>query len=151
VHRTVLASLLAAALHASAPAGASRASNWATRGQRVVCGVAADVPGTAIDPGTLAPLEGRWPGVQCTASGIPRPREGVGDPFVQLGQGRSGRARLVAESQDDLVSSAPFVELAAGTKWKRYGIVCELHVSSVRCTNSAGRGFTISPRHVRIY
>jgi len=43
---------------------------------------------------------GYWPEVQCSAPGIPRPRQGIGDPFVQLGQGQARRARLVDESQE---------------------------------------------------
>jgi hypothetical protein len=145
-------SALALALAPARAAGAvAHMPNWATRGQSVVCGVAAQVPGTAVDPGTMAPENGRWPGVQCTAPGIPRPRQGVGDPFVQLGQGRSGRARLRDESQDELISASPFVELAAGATWRRYGIACTVGSASVRCVNSAGSGFSIALGHVRVF
>ena len=60
-------------------------------------------PGVEVDPGTGAQLSGNYPGLQCSAEGIPKPKHGFGDPFVQLGQGRAGRARLVGESQDDLI------------------------------------------------
>jgi hypothetical protein len=147
----IFALLLAVAYPSIARAVASHVANWGTRGQKVVCGVTAAVPGTAFDPGTQAPLNGNWPGLQCMAAGIPRPRQGVGDPAVQLGQGRVGRARLVDVSQDELVSSGPYVELAPATTWKRDGITCAVHTASVRCTNSVGHGFTISPGHVHLF
>jgi len=134
-----------------AAANASHVDNWATHGEKVVCGIAEKVWGTRVDPGTMAPLNGYWPGLQCAAAGIPRPRQGVGDPFVQLGQGQAGRARLVDESQDDLVSSGRYVELAPGSSWSRDGIDCAVARSSVRCTNSAGHGFTLSPGHVHLF
>lgn len=146
-----IVALLLAAHPAGSSASDSRASNWGTHGQQVVCGVAADIAGTAFDPGTQAPLNGRWPGLQCMAAGIPRPRQGIGDPAVQLGQGETGRARLVDVSEDELVSSGPYVELASGTTWKRDGITCAVHAASVRCTNSVGRGFTMAPGHVHLF
>jgi hypothetical protein len=130
---------------AAAMGFSSRAANWSTRGSVVVCGIALGVPGTAIDPGTQAQLEGLWPGLQCSTPDMPRPRNGVGDPFVQLGQGRSGRARLVAISQDDLASATPYVPLRPASTWKRDGITCTVGATSVRCTNSARHGFTLSP------
>jgi hypothetical protein len=146
-----VAAILTAVCPASAVARASHTSNWSTSGAQVVCGIVPAVPGTAFDPGVQAPLNGRWPGLQCSAAGIPRPRQGVGDPFVQLGQGRSGRARLVDESQDDLSSSAPFKRLAPGSTWSADGIVCAVRSGSVRCTNSAGHGFTLASGHVRLF
>ncbi len=103
----VLALIAATVLPASAAAGTSRAVNWVIPGQKVVCGVAEQVPGTAVDPGTMAPQNGRWPGLQCSAVGIPRPRQGIGDPFVRT--------------------------------------------TSVRCTNSVGHGFTMSPGHAHLF
>jgi len=148
----LLALLLLAAGHApDSYASDSRTGNWGTHGLQVVCGVAADIAGTAFDPGAQSELNGRWPGLQCMAAGIPRPRQGVGDPAVQLGQGQTGRARLVDVSQDNLVSSAAYVELASGTTWKRDGITCAVHTASVRCTNSVGHGFTMTPGHVHLF
>jgi hypothetical protein len=135
---------------ASAYASTSHVSNWETRGARVLCGVTR-VWGTAFDPGTQAPLDGYWPGVECSAAGIPQPRHGVGDPFVKLGQGRAGRVRLVDESEDDLTSGSPFVVLAPGSSWGREGITCLVGGRSIRCANSAGHGFLISPRHARLF
>jgi hypothetical protein len=77
--------------------------------------------------------------------GYPHTQRGIGDPFVQLGQGHAGRAKLVDESQDELISPANPVTLVPGATWKRYGIVCSLSASSVRCTNGTGHGFKISP------
>lgn len=97
----IRAALVASAALLASPAAAqapSHAINFQTKTADVVCGVASSVPGTELDPGTGAPLNGEYPGLQCSAAGIPKPRRGIGDPFVQLGQGRAGRARLVDES-----------------------------------------------------
>jgi hypothetical protein len=146
----VVAVALVVALPATARAS-SHAVNFQTKTEDVVCGIVAAVPGTELDPGTGAPLNGYYPGLQCSAASIPKPKHGIGDPFVQLGQGRTGRARLVDESQDDLISDANFVTLAPGSTWKRYGITCELTASSVRCTNGTGHGFEISTGHLSLF
>ncbi len=146
--------LLAAAALVALPAAAeasSHAVNFQTKSADVVCGIVASVPGTKLDSGTGAPLNGDYPGLQCSAAGIPKPKHGIGDPFVQLGQGRAGRARLVNESQDDLVSSANPATLAAGSTLKRYGITCTLAVSLVRCTNGTGHGFKISTGRLSLF
>ncbi len=141
--------LLAMIVPSVAAALSSSALNWSTEGSAVVCGVAEGVEGTTLDPGTRAPLNGFWRGLQCQAAGIPRV-QGVGDPAVQLGQGRAGRARLLDVSQDDLVSDSPFAVLAPGSLWARYGIRCAVAATSVRCTNGAGYGFTMSPGHLHL-
>jgi hypothetical protein len=146
----VAAVALAVALPATANAS-SHAVNFQTKTADVPCGIVASVPGTALDPGTGSQLEGEYPGLQCSAAGIPKPKHGIGDPFVQLGQGRAGRAKLVDESQDDLTSDANFVTLAPGSTWKRYGIACTLTASSVRCTNGTGHGFKISTGHLSLF
>jgi hypothetical protein len=146
--------LLAAAALVSLPGAAeasSHAVNFQTKTADVVCGIAAAVPGTKPDPRTGAPLNGEYPSLQCSAAGIPKPKHGIGDPFVQLGQGRAGRARLVDESQDELVSNANPATLAAGSTWKRYGIACTLTASSVRCTNGTGHGFKISTGRLSLF
>jgi len=151
VPRAACLSVLAAMLSPSgATASTSNAVNWSTQGEAVVCGVAEGIEGTALDPGTRAPLDGLWPGLQCQTTGIPHGR-GIGDPAVQLGQGRAGRTRLVDISQDDLVSDAPFVTLKQGSVWKRYGLACGVKVTSIRCTNGPGYGFTMSPGHVHLF
>jgi hypothetical protein len=141
---------LAVALPATAMA-ASHAVNFRTTTGDVACGIVASIPGSEFDPGTGSQLNGDYPGLQCSAEGIPKPKHGFGDPFVQLGQGRAGRARLVDESQDDLISSANFVTLAPGSTWRRYGIACTPSKSSVRCTNGTGHGFEISTGHLRLF
>ncbi len=146
---TAVASLMLGALGVGSAAGRSRAVNWETSGREIYCGVA-KVYGTSIDPGTGAPADGSWPGLQCSAPGIPRPRQAVGDPFVQLGQGAAGRARLVDLSQDDLVSDRPSAHLTPGSTWERYGILCHIRVDVASCTNTEGRGFTLSPGHLRL-
>jgi hypothetical protein len=82
--------------------------------------------------------------------GLPR-GQGIGDPAVQLGQGRAGRARLVDISQDDLVSNAPYLALAPGSVWRSYGIACTVNAASIRCTNEPGYGFTVSPGHLHLF
>jgi hypothetical protein len=143
----VLVTMLASG---AATASTSNTLNWSTEGEAVVCGVAEGVEGTELDPGTGAPRDGLWRGLQCQAAGIPR-GQGVGDPAVQLGQGRAGRARLVDISQDDLVSQARFVALTAGSVWKRYGIACTVAAKSIRCANGPGYGFTMSPGHLHLF
>jgi len=137
-------------LPGAATASPSNTLNWSTQGEAVVCGVAEGVEGTELDPGTGALLNGLWRGLQCQAAGIHR-GQGIGDPAVQLGQGRAGRARLVDISQDDLVSDAPFVALAPGSVWKRYGIGCTVTAISIRCTNGPGYGFTMSPGSLHLF
>jgi hypothetical protein len=136
-------------LPGAAAASTSNMLNWSTDGEAVVCGVAEGVQGTELDPGTGAPLNGLWRGLQCQAAGIPH-GQGIGDPAVQLGQGRTGRARLVDISQDDLVSDARFVVLAPGSVWKSYGTACTVNATSIRCANGRGYGFTMSPGHLHL-
>jgi hypothetical protein len=151
MRRSALVAVIALVALPAAARASSHAVNFQTKTADVVCGIVASVPGTQLDPGTGASLDGDYPGLQCSAAGIPKPRHGIGDPFVQLGQGRAGRARLVDESQDDLVSSARPATLAPGSTWKRYGIVCSLGASSARCTNGAGHGFKISTGHLSLF
>jgi hypothetical protein len=151
VPRAACLSVLAAMLLPSvATASTSNAVNWSTQGEAVVCGVADGIEGIELDPGTGAPLDGLWPGLQCQTTGIPH-GQGIGDPAVQLGQGRAGRARLVDISQDDFISDAPFVALGPGWVWKHYGIACTVNATSIRCTNGPGYGFTMSPGHVHLF
>lgn len=152
MRRSTLVATVALVVVLPATANASsHAVNFQTKTADVLCGIAAEVPGSEFDPGTSGQLNGNYPGLQCSAEGIPKPKHGIGDPFVQLGQGRVGRAMLVDESQDDLISDANFVTLAPGSTWKRYGIACTLSESSVRCTNGAGHGFEISTGHLRLF
>ncbi len=139
--------LLPAAESASSP---SSTLNWSTQGEAVVCGVAEGIQGTAPDPGAGAPMNGLWRGLQCQATGLPH-APGIGDPAVQLGQGRAGRARLVDISQDDLVSDTEYLALAPGSLWNGYGIACTVNATSVRCTNDAGYGFTLSPGQLHLF
>jgi hypothetical protein len=151
-HRVAaLAALLALATWPAAAAGASsHAPNWQTPHGEVLCGIAF-VPETRFDPGTQAYLEEPGRGLQCSALGIPRPKSGIGDPVVKLGEGRAGRARLVDQSQDELISNGAPVTLAASSTWSHAGIVCTIHAASVRCRNAAGHGFSISPGHVHLF
>jgi hypothetical protein len=151
MRRAVVLTVLVPLVLPAVAGASSRAVNFQTKTADVVCGIVAAVPGTEQDPGTGAALNGDYPGLQCSAQGIPKPKRGIGDPFVQLGQGHAGRARLVDESQDDLISSASPATLPPGSVWKRYGIVCRLAASSVRCTNGAGHGFELSTGHLDLF
>lgn len=146
----ILATVGLLAMPAAAMAS-SHAVNFQTKTTDVACGIVAAVPGSEFDPGTGGQLTGNYPGLQCSAEGIPKPKHGIGDPFVQLGQGRAGRARLVDESQDDLISGANPMTLAPGSTWKRDGITCKLSASTVRCTNGVGHGFKISIGHLSLF
>lgn len=151
MRRSALVAAVALLALPVAARASSHAVNFQTKAADVDCGIAALVPGTELDPGTGAPLNGDYPGLQCSAVGIPKPKHGIGDPFVQLGQGHAGRARLVDESQDDLISSVYPATLAPGSTWKRYGITCSLSASSVRCTNGTRHGFKISTGHLSLF
>jgi hypothetical protein len=151
MRRSALVAVVALVAMPAAAKAFAHAVNFQTKTADVVCGVVASVPGTEPDPGTGAPLNGDYPGLQCSAAGIPKPKHGIGDPFVQLGQGHAGRAKLVDESQDDLISSANPVTLAPGSTWKRYGITCRLTASSVRCANGTGHGFKISTGRLSLF
>jgi hypothetical protein len=153
--RSAAAALTAAAAAAAivlvAPAASvaatpvSHAPNFEPPNRMVACGLAR-VPGTRTDPGTGATLRGTWPGLQCSAPGLHRVPHGIGDPFVQLGQG-SVRARVVDLSQDDLLSGRAPARLAAGTVWRRDGISCRISATSVSCTNGSGHGFALARGH----
>lgn len=142
---------LGGASAAAASHSVSHAVNFQTASHGVFCGIAMRVRGTILDPGVQAPLSGFSPGLQCSARGIPRPAgppANVGDPFIQLGRGRAGRARIVLESQDDLVSSAAPVTLTPGERWNRDGISCTVTRTTVTCDNGHGHGFQLRPGHV---
>jgi hypothetical protein len=149
--RSILLAILALMALPAVAEATSHTVNFQTKTTNVFCGIVAAVPGSQFDPGTGGQLSGDYPGLQCSAEGIPKPKHGIGDPFVQLGQGRAGRAKLVDESQDDLISDANPVRLAPGSTWKRYGITCKLTASSVRCTNRTGHGFKISTGHLSLF
>jgi hypothetical protein len=151
IRAAALAALVVAATGPAAASGAtSHTPNWSTEGGKVDCGIA-NVVEPRIDPGTGAPLEELGRGLECSALGIPHPKHGIGDPFVKVGQGPSGRAQLVDESQDELIFNKPFVTLAPGSTWRKAGIVCSVQAASVHCRNRAGHGFTISPGHVHLF
>lgn len=134
---------------AAATGGQSHATNFQTASDTVVCGLAL-VHGTHFDAGTGTEVNGLWPGLQCSAPGIRRaPGSNVGDPFVQLGQGRAGRAQLVDLSQDDLIYNRAPRTLAAGTTWTRDHITCAIHFKSIACSNASGHGFTLRAGRLR--
>jgi hypothetical protein len=141
----------------SAPAAGSTSTtvshriNWQTSSRTIFCGIAPRVPGTHLDPGTGAQLNADWPGLQCSAEGIGTGHHNVGDPFVQLGQGTAGRAKVVYLSEDDLASGAAPVTLRAGSSWRRDRISCSVAAASITCHNSSGHGFILSRGHLEAY
>ncbi len=145
-----IAALAAVLAPANAVAAGSSALNWATQHEAVVCGVAVGIEGTALDPGTESEVNGLWPGLQCQTTGI-KPVSGIGDPAVQLGQGRAGRARLLDISQDDLQSDTTYAVLEPDSIWVADEIDCRVSAEAVRCANAPGYGFTMSPGHVELF
>jgi hypothetical protein len=139
----VTALALAAPAVDAAPSSASHAINFQTSSKTVVCGITAKVPG--IQAGKT----GDFAGLQCSAAGIGPRHPSEGDPFVQLGQGAAGRARIVEIGDDDLVSDAKPVTLKAGSTWTRYGISCAISTTSVNCVNGSGHGFTLAKGHFK--
>ena len=94
----------------------------------------------------MAPANGRWPGLQCQTTGLPRV-SAIGDPAVQLGQGSAGRARLLDISQDELLSDTPYMALAPGTRWKNFASSGEMIASRVpKMASSGGIGLRAAIR-----
>jgi hypothetical protein len=78
--------------------------------------------------------------VLCSATGIPRAKTGVGDPFVQIA--RTGKPHLVLVSQNEYQTNTA-VKLGTGSSWQRTGVICTVAGKSVTCTNTSSHGFTI--------
>ncbi len=111
----------------------SGAQLWTALHGDVVCGI-------AIHPPNTPPIR-----LLCSAKPVPAPTgTGVGDPgFVFLGStGRPSRARL---SQDSFTGTSP-VTLKAGRTWTGgpVHVTCAISATTVKCTNSAHHGFTIT-------
>jgi hypothetical protein len=150
-------SLLATTFAPGVADGSPSALNWATRGATIACRIAEGIPGTAFDPGTQAQLDGRWPGLVCAAGGSLRLYRGTNEPLVgkfnvQLGEGRTGRARPIHYGESSqpyaFASSQRFFTVSPGMKWVRDGITCSVKAQSIRCVNAAGHGFTMTPTHL---
>lgn len=117
-----------------APAGAAAASHvshakfWQNRDSTAVCGIEIHQAGK---PATE---------VICSAQGLPTPKHGVGDPFVQIAA--KGKPQVVLRSQDSFEGSFP-ATLKPGTTWRSLGVTCAVKAKTVRCVNKSGHGFKI--------
>ena len=78
--------------------------------------------------------------VLCSATGLPKPKHGVGDPFVQIG--RSGSPQIVAISQASWVTNK-IKTLSSGTLWSSIGVTCNVAKGTVLCFNGDNHGFVI--------
>ncbi len=138
---TAAASLIAAGvlLPAAATAGStSHVSVWQNKKKSVSCG---------IEASALSKKK-----ILCSAKGIPRPphsNPNVGDPFVELAG--TGKAKLVAISQNSFPSGAKTHTLANGTKWSQRGVTCTLGAKTVTCKNGSHHGFTIGNGHYKSF
>jgi hypothetical protein len=135
----VLTVVFACCLAASAlAASTSKVELWTALDGNLGCGAAIHAPGKPVSE------------ILCSDIHIPAPRnEGPadGDPgFVFLAS--SGRPVLARTSQDTFAGTGNPVKLGAGTKWHlgTVNVTCTISAQSVRCTNGAHHGFTITKR-----
>jgi hypothetical protein len=123
-----LSVLAAAAIPATAVAATSSAKLFQNPRKTATCGIeihAANKPATQL---------------LCSAKGIPRAKQGVGDPFVQIAA--SGSARPVLISQNSFVSQN-LKTLSKGTLWKSLGVTCNIGSGTILCFNGDNHGFVI--------
>jgi len=118
----------AAAVPASALAKTSNAQLFQNPSKTAVCGIeihASNKPATEL---------------LCGASGIPRAKHGVGDPFVQISA--TGSPQLVLISQNSYVGSNAKT-LSKGTLWSSLGVTCNIGSGTILCFNGDNHGFVI--------
>jgi len=118
----------AAAVPASALAKTSNAQLFQNPSKTAVCGIeihASNKPATEL---------------LCGASGIPRAKHGVGDPFVQISA--TGSPQLVLISQNSYVGSTAKT-LSKGTLWSSLGVTCNIGSGTILCFNGDNHGFVI--------
>ncbi|HUO71025.1 MAG TPA: hypothetical protein VMU39_09630 [Solirubrobacteraceae bacterium] len=119
----------AAALPATAAAKTSNTQLFQNPSKTAVCGIeihAKNTPATEL---------------LCSATGIPRAKHGVGDPFVQISA--TGSPQLVLLSQNSFVSSNNPKTLSKGTLWSSLGVACNIGSNTILCFNGDNRGFVI--------
>ena len=139
----VLASVGLGTPAAAGAAATSHAQIFTALEEQVICGIAAHVPGS--------PRE-----VLCSNLNIPAPKHvgaAVGDPgFVFLAKtGKPKPARLSQYSWQ-----APALNHRAGLtggKWSSgsVGVTCAITMTSVRCTNRSGHGFTLTAHSYKAF
>jgi hypothetical protein len=126
--RALLVGVLAlVAIPATAAATTSTAQLFQNPSRTAICGI-------EIHPRS-SPAE-----LLCQATGVPRAKQGEGDPAVQLG--RTGKPQLLLMSQDSYISNK-LKTLANGTAWSSGGITCDISTHTIRCSNTRRHGFTI--------
>jgi len=153
IRRTSLALLAIGAVFALPAAGASsgsigsvsHASLWQALGGKVRCGLALGTPSRLL----------------CSSRAIPAPKGSnpmEGDPgFVFLGTSR--RPTVARLSQNTWVGAESFplhqvfVPLGSGRRWstRNRRITCAIRRRSIRCTNDAGHGFTLTRSSYRAF
>jgi hypothetical protein len=107
--------------------------------------------GSEYSSGAMATVDGYFPGLLCDAEGLRNPHPNQGDPAVELGQGKKGRAKLIDTSQDNYTSSSRFKRMPAHANWSKDGITCKINPAQVICHNSSGHGFTLSKGHLKLH
>jgi hypothetical protein len=118
----------AAALPATAVAKTSNAQLFQNPKKNVVCGIeihATNKPATEL---------------LCNGPGIPRAKQGVGDPFVQISA--TGAPQLVLISQNSYVTNK-VKTLSKGTLWSSLGVTCNIGTNTILCFNGDNHGFVI--------
>src|SRR5579875_1881175 len=117
----VAAALAVAAPSAALAAGTSHAKLWQNSGKTVTCGVKIHAPGQKATD------------VICGAKGLPAPKHGVGDPFVQISA--QGKPQVIRLSQDSFVGKKA-ATLSSGMKWSSLGVTCTVTTAKlVTCKN----------------
>ena len=118
----------AAALPATAVAKTSNAQLFQNPKKTAECGIeihATNKPATEL---------------LCSAAGVPRAKQGVGDPFVQISA--TGAPQLVLISQDSYISNK-VKTLSKGTLWSSLGVTCNIGTNTILCFNGDNHGFVI--------
>jgi hypothetical protein len=126
----VAAGAIAAAL-APAAAAAPKTSNaklFQNPRKTATCGIEIHAPGK---PATE---------LLCSGKGVPRAKNGVGDPFVQIAA--TGSPQLVLISQNSYISQS-LKTLPKRTLWSSLGVTCNIATNTILCFNGDNHGFVI--------
>ncbi len=136
---------LAAILAIAAPAAVSLAATTShaklfqtkSKSKGATCGIMIHAPKKPA----------KW--ILCEANGVPKAKNGVGDPFVRIS--KTGKPQLI------LISQASFVgkhakTLGPGSKWSSLGVTCSiLTKTTIKCSNMSGHGFKTGDGHYKAF
>lgn len=127
---------LTAFLPAAAGARPANPGLWSALNDKLICGVAIHAPGVPAY-------------VLCADRVFPAPKGPVdGDPgFVYLGAHGHPRLARVSQytwQQPDGWEKSHRATLKPGERWRRGGVTCSVHRTSVRCANRSHHGFTVT-------